>query len=118
MTYEKYYERKKEDNFLEIYYIEGVRCIIKIDDMQKLLNIDDMDLYKKFLYYLDIHRIGFNTIKGLDEAIITFTSLLDEDEITIQKLIRIYLKYENLFCDKNGMRILKLVPKEFQNKIS
>lgn len=114
---EKFYEEKKKNITCEIYFIEGVQYNFKLEDLKQLLEVDDLELFIKYMYYLDKHRSSFIYIDNLEDAIETFKQIIDEDDITKEKLVRIFLKHENLFCNENGERKLELVPTDYENRI-
>ena len=114
---EKFYEMKKKDITCEIYFIEGIQYNFKLEDLKQLLEVDDLDLFKKYMYYLDKHRSTFIYIESLEEATQTFKQILDEDDITKERLVKIFLKHETLFCDSSGQRKLELVPTNYKNRI-
>lgn len=116
---ELYEERKKELNF-EICFIEGVQYNFKLEDIQNLIGVktkDDVRVFKKYLYYLDVYRCNFEYIESLDEAIEKFTSVLEEDEVDKEPLKEMFKKHEKLFSGEDGMMKLKLVPSEYDIRI-
>lgn len=111
------YESIKKELSCEIYIIEGVQFNFKVDDIQKLLGVDDLILFKKYLYYLNNFRINNLYVESYDDALNKFKEEIDEDEIVIEDLIKIFIKHEYLFCNEKGVKQLKYVPKEYNNKI-
>ena len=55
------YELRKKDLTFEIWNIEGVQYNFKLEDFEKLLGInnDNLFLFKKYLVYLDIYRVNY-----------------------------------------------------------
>ena len=118
INFDKYYEDKKKNITFETYYIEGVQYNFKMEDIEELLNIIDLDIWKKYLYYLDTYRTSYIYVENYEDSIIKFIEVLtNEDEKTKKKLLRIFLKHENLFKDENGRKQLRLVPKEYDKRI-
>ncbi|MBQ9024341.1 MAG: hypothetical protein IJ105_03885 [Bacilli bacterium] len=118
INFDKYYEDKKKNITFETYYIEGVQYNFKMEDIEELLNIIDLDIWKKYLYYLDTYRTSYIYVENYEDSIIKFIEVLtNEDEKTKNKLLRIFLKHENLFKDENGRKQLRLVPKEYDKRI-
>lgn len=118
--FNKLYEERKKDLTYEIDFIEGVQYNFKLQDIQNLLNInskEDLEIFKKYLYYLDVFRINFLCTNNLEEEIESFKSIIDEDEFIKDKLIEMYLKHESLFRNEKGVRKLNLVPKTYNNRI-
>ncbi|MBP3635830.1 MAG: hypothetical protein J6J17_05205 [Bacilli bacterium] len=114
------YEERKRDLTYEIDFIEGVQYNFKLEDMEKLLGInskEDLENFKKYLFYLDVFRVNFLLTDSLDDEIDKFESILDEDERIKEKLIEIYIKHQNLFRDESGIRKLNLVPKIYDCRI-
>ena len=115
---DEYYENKKKNLTFEIYKIEGVQYNFKIEDIEELLGIDDYDLWKKYIYYLDSYRIGYIYIENYEDSIIKFIEMIDdEDEKTKNKLLKIFLKHDKLFKNEQGIKRLSLVPKEYDKRI-
>jgi len=118
INYDEYYENKKKNITFETYYIEGVQYNFKMEDIEELLEIDDLDIWKKYLYYIDSYRIGYIYIENYEDSIIKFIELLkEEDEKTKNKLLKIFLKHESLFKNEKGIKRLSLVPKEYDKRI-
>lgn len=112
------YESMKKDLVCEIQYIEDKQFNFTMDDMKDLLEIDDLEIFKKYFYYVNVHRIEFLYINSFKDGYLLFKSLIEsEDEITKNKLLKTYLKHEYLFCDKKGVRKLELVPKKYYDRI-
>ncbi len=117
---EDVYEKRKKDLTFEIYFIEGIQYNFKLEDMEKLLDInskEDLEIFKKYLYYLDVYRVNYPYSNSFEETINQFESILDEDEKTKEKLKLLFIKHENLFSDSDGMKKLKNIPKEYNNRI-
>ncbi len=117
---EELYELRKKDLVFEMYFIEGVQYNFKLEDIQNLLGIktkEDLEIFKKYLYYLDLYRCNFFYIESMEDAIEKFISILEDDEIDSEELIEIFKKQEKLFCDENGNMKLKLVPKSYNTRI-
>ena len=117
INYEEYYEKKKNDLTYEIYYIEGVQYNFKLEDIKKLLDIKEEEIFKKYVYYIDVFRTSFIYIENIEDSIIKFLSVIDdEEEKSKVKLLKIFLKHEKLFKDEKGLRQLKLIPKEYEKR--
>lgn len=117
---EDVYEKRKKDLTFEIHFIEGIQYNFKLEDMEKLLDInskEDLEIFKKYLYYLDVYRVNYPYSNSFEETINQFESILDEDEETKEKLKLLFIKHENLFSDSDGMKKLKNIPKEYNNRI-
>lgn len=118
INFDKYYENKKKNITYEIFFIEGVQYNFKLEDMEKLLDINDYEVWKKFIYYIDMYTISYIYIENFEDSIIKFIDILKlEDDKTKNKLLKIFLKHENLFKDEKGIKQLKLVPKEYNKRI-
>lgn len=118
INFDEYYETKKKNLVYETYFIEGVQYNFKMEDIEELLDIYDLDIWKKFLYYFDAYQIGYIYIENYEDSIIKFIEIIkDEDEKTKNKLLKIFLKHEKLFKDEKGIKQLKLVPKEYDKRI-
>ena len=117
INYEEYYENKKKNLTYEIYYIEGVQYNFKIEDIQNLLNISDLLIWKKYIYYLDLYRVEYIYIENYEDSIIKFINVINkEDDKTKNKLLNVFLKHKNLFKNENGIKRLSLVPKEYDKR--
>ena len=118
INFDEYYENKKRNLTFETYFIEGVQYNFKIEDIEELLDIYDLDIWKKYLYYFDAYQIGYIYIENFEDSIIKFIETInDEDEKTKNQLLKIFLKHENLFKNEKGIKQLKLVPKEYDKRI-
>ena len=114
---DKIYEERKKDLVYEIHYIQGVQYNFKLDDFIKLLDIQDIQLFKKYLYYVDKFRLMYPCTESFNDTIQKFKSVMQEDEQTINELVKIFVKHQTLFIGDDGFKKLKLVPKEFDNRI-
>lgn len=118
INFDEYYENKKKNPTFETYFIEGVRYNFKMEDIEELLDIDDYDIWKKFLYYFDSYQISYIYIENFEDSIIKFIETMNnEDDKTKKQLLKIFLKHEKLFQNEKGIRQLKLVPKEYDKRI-
>ena len=118
IDFDEYYNMKKKNLVYEIFKIEGTQYNFKMEDMEELLDIDDLDIWKKYLYYFDSYKIGYIYIENYEDSIIKFIEIIhEEDDKTKKKLLRIFLKHEKLFQNEKGIRQLKLVPKEYDKRI-
>ena len=118
INFDEYYENKKKNLTFETYFIEGVQYNFKMEDIEELLDIYDLDIWKKYLYYFDAYQIGYIYIENFEDSIIKFIETInDEDEKTKNQLLKIFLKHENLFKNEKGIKQLKLVPKEYDKRI-
>ena len=118
INFDEYYENKKKNPTFETYFIEGVRYDFKMEDIEELLGVDDINLWKKFIYYLDSYQIGYIYIENFEDSIIKFIETIEsEDEKIKNKLLKIFLNHEKLFQNENGIRQLKLVPNEYDKRI-
>lgn len=112
------YESFKNDISFEIDIIDGVQFNFKLDDIQKLLKVDDLKLFKKYLYYLNNFRVNNFYIENYDDAIEKFKiEITPEEKILQDRLINLFIKHEKLFCDEKGVRSLKYVPIEYKKRI-
>ena len=117
INYEEYYENKKKNLTYEIYYIEGVQYNFKLEDIQNLLNISDLVIWKKYIYYLDLYRVEYIYIESYEDSIIKFINVISkEDDKTKNKLLKLFLKHKNLFKNEYGIKRLSLVPKEYDKR--
>lgn len=117
INFNEYYENKKKNITFEIYHIEGVQYNFKLEDMIELLNIKDLELFKKYLYYLDKYRVGYIYIENYEDSIIKFLEVInEEDNKTKNGLLSIFLRHEKLFKNEQGIRRLTLVPKEYDKR--
>ena len=117
INYNEYYENKKKNVTFEIYNIEGVQYNFKLEDIIELLNIKDLELFKRYLYYLDKYRIDYIYIENYEDSIIKFLEVVkDENEKSKKQLLNIFLKHEKLFKNEQGIRRLTLVPKEYEKR--
>lgn len=112
------YELRKKDLTFEIWNIEGVQYNFKLEDFEKLLEInnDNLLLFKKYLVYLDIYRVNYPIAYTKEDAINNFIEVIKDDK-NKDILLEFFLKHENLFCDKNEIRRLKFVPSEYNKRI-
>ena len=118
INFDEYYENKKNNLTFETYFIEGVQYNFKMEDIEELLDIYDLDIWKKYLYYFDAYQIGYIYIENFEDSIIKFIETInDENEKTKNQLLKIFLKHENLFKNEKGIKQLKLVPKEYDKRI-
>ena len=118
INFDEYYEIKKKNITFETYFIEGVQYNFKMEDIEELLDIYDLNIWKKFLYYFDSYQTGYIYIENFEDSIIKFIEIINnEDEKTKNQLLKIFLKHEKLFQDEKGIRQLKLVPKEYDKRI-
>ena len=114
---DEYYEKKKSSLVYQSDFIEGIQYNFKLEDIQDMLNIKDINLFKKYLYYLDLYRVSYTYIKDYEDQIMKFISIIsEEDEITKNYLLRIFLKHEDLFKNEKGIKRLSLVPEKYKNR--
>ena len=117
INYDEYYDNKKKNLTYEIHFIEGVQYNFKLEDIEKLLNIDDFIIWKKYVYYIDLYRVEYIYIENYEDSIIKFVEVVkNEDEKTKNKLLKIFLKHEKLFKNEKGIKRLSLVPKEYEKR--
>ena len=117
INFDEYYENKKKNLIFETYFIEGVQYNFKMEDIEELLDIYDLDIWKKFLYYFDAYQVGYIYIENFEDSIIKFVETINEEnEKTKNQLLKIFLKHENLFKNEKGIKQLKLVPKEYDKR--
>ena len=115
---DEYYENKKRYVTFQIDFIEGEQFNFKLEDIKDMLNITDLELFKKYIYYLDIYRLKYTYIKNYEDSIMKFIKVIEnEDEITKNKILRIFLKHEDLFKDERGLKRQKLIPNEYKNRL-
>lgn len=117
---EKLYELRKKELVFETYFIEGVQYNFKLEDVQNLIGVktkEELNIFKKYLYYLDLYRCKFFYIESIEDAIEKFKSILEENEQDRDNIIEMFKKQERLFCDENGNMKLKLVPKSYDIRI-
>lgn len=115
---DEYYEKKKNQLAYQTDFIEGEQYNFKLDDVQDMLNITDIELFKKYIYYLDVYRVTYTYIKNYEDSIMKFIKVIeDEDEITRNKILRIFLKHEDLFKDERGLKRANLVPKKYEKRL-
>ena len=118
IDFDEYYENKKKNLVFETYFIEGVQYNFKMEDIEELLDIYDIDIWKKYLYYLDLYQISYIYIENFEDSIIKFLETVkEEDEKTKNRLLKIFLKHDRLFKNEKGIKQLKLVPKEYDKRI-
>ena len=99
----------------EIYYIEGVQYNFMVNDIIKLLEINDLELFKKYRDYLDLYRISFSYIDSFEDSISKFKSIIKEEKLK-DVLVKIFIKHENLFSNGDGFKKLELIPDEYKNR--
>lgn len=119
-NFDELYELYKDALTYEIYFIEGVQYNLKLEDVQNLIGVktkEDLSIFKKYLYYLDLYRCNFFYIESIDDTIEKFNSILEENEKDRESIIEMFKKQERLFCDENGNMKLKLVPKSYDIRI-
>ena len=117
INYNEYYEEKKKNLTYEIYNIEGVQYNFKLEDMKQLLEIKEEDIFKKYVYYIDMYRINNFYIENFEDSIIKFLDEIKEEKHKDKiKLLKIFLKHEKLFCNEKGIKRLELVPKEYEKR--
>ena len=117
---EELYESRRKELVFETYFIEGVQYNFKLDDIQNLVGVktkEDLNIFKKYLYYLDLYRCNFFYIESMEDAVEKFNSILEENENDREEIIKMFKKQERLFCDENGNMKLKLVPKSYDIRI-
>ena len=115
---DEYYEKKKNQLAYQTDIIEGEQYNFKLDDVKDMLNITDIELFKKYIYYLDVYRVTYTYIKNYEDSIMKFIKVIeDEDEITRNKILRIFLKHEDLFKDERGLKRANLVPKKYEKRL-
>lgn len=117
---EKLYELRKKELVFETYFIEGVQYNFKLEDVQNLIGVktkEDLNVFKKYLYYLDLYRCNFFYIESVEDSIEKFKSILEENEQDRDNIIEMFKKQERLFCDENGNMKLTLVPKSYDIRI-
>lgn len=114
---QEFYEKKKNDITCEIHFIEGVQYNFKLEDIKELLEVENKELFYKYLYYLDIFRSTFLYVESFEESIQCFKSIINEDDKTKEQLVKILLKHEKLFCNKDGVTKLDLVPDKYKDRI-
>lgn len=118
INFDEYYDNKKNDLVFETYFIEGVQYNFKMEDMEKLIDVNDLNIWKKYIYYLDKYTISFIYIENYEDSIIKFIETIkDEDEKTKNQLLKIFLKHDKLFKNEKGIKRLELVPKEYDKRI-
>ena len=114
---DKYYESKRSSLVYQCDFIEGEQYNFKLDDIQDMLNIRDINLFKKYIYYLDLYRISYTYIKNYEDQILKFINIIsEEDEITKNYLLRIFLKHEDLFKNEKGLKRLSLIPEKYRDR--
>ena len=114
---DKYYENKRNSLVYQCDFIEGEQYNFKLDDIQDMLNIRDINLFKKYIYYLDLYRISYTYIKDYEDQILKFINIIsEEDEITKNYLLRIFLKHEDLFKNEKGIKRLSLIPEKYRDR--
>lgn len=117
---EELYELRKKELVFETYFIEGVQYNFKLEDVQNLIGVktkEDLNVFKKYLYYLDLYRCNFFYIESMEDAIEKFNSILEDEEKDRESLTEMFKKQERLFCDEKGNMNLKLVPKSYDIRI-
>ena len=115
---DEYYERKKNNIAYQTDYIEGEQYNFKLEDIQDMLSITDLELFKKYIYYLDVYKVTYTYISSYEDSIMKFISVIDcENEITKNRLLRIFLKHEDLFKDERGLKRAKLIPKKYEKRL-
>lgn len=116
---EELYEQRKKDITYEIYFIEGIQYNFKLEDIQNLIGVtkDNLKVFKKYIYYLDVYRCNFFYIENIADGIDKFNLILDEKENDRELLTEMFKKQENLFCNKEGKMKLELVPRKYDVRI-
>ncbi len=118
MNIEEMYDSLRKDISYEIDIIEGIQYRFKVDDIQKLLEVEDLKLFKKYLFYLNNYRMNNLYIESYEDAFKKFNSEIPDTDDDKRKLAKIFLKHETLFCDEDGIKKLKFVPKEYNIRIT